>query len=103
MTCCRFSQPSFALRKSKQARHDVSSRRSIFRTLATELAESFAPSVEDDKRTLLWSIEPSVMLEGDRELLAQAFVNMLENAQRHTPEGTVIRLTLVSAGNVRLL
>jgi len=67
--------------------------------LATELAESFAPSVEDDKRTLLSSIEPSVMLEGDRELLAQAFINMLENAQRHTPEGTVIRLTLVTAGN----
>lgn len=66
--------------------------------LATELAESFAPSVEDDKRTLLWSIEPGVIVEGDRELLAQAAINMLENAQRHTPEGTVIRLSLVSAG-----
>jgi signal transduction histidine kinase len=66
--------------------------------LATELAESFAPSVEDNKRTLLWSIEAAMLLEGDRELLAQAFINMLENAQRHTPEGTVIRLTLVSAG-----
>ena len=65
--------------------------------LATELAESFAPSVEDDKRTLLWSIEPGVMLEGDRELLAQAVINLLENAQRHTPDGTVIRLSLVSA------
>lgn len=65
--------------------------------LATELAESFAPSVEDSRRALLWSIEPGMMLEGDRELLAQAFINMLENAQRHTREGTVIRLSLVSA------
>lgn len=62
--------------------------------LATELAESFAPSVEDHNRSLLWSIEPNVIVEGDRELLAQAFVNLLENAQRHTPEGTVIRLAL---------
>ena len=66
--------------------------------LATELAESFAPAVEDDNRTLLWSIEPNVAVEGDRELLAQAFVNLLENAQRHTPEGTVVRVALVSAG-----
>lgn len=69
-----------------------------FSALAAELAESFAPSVEDDKRTLFWSIEPGVKLEGDRELLAQAVINMLENAQRHTPEGTVIRLTLVPSG-----
>jgi hypothetical protein len=67
--------------------------------LATELAESFAPSIEEEGRTLLWSIESDVTVEGDRELLAQAFVNLLENAQRHTPDGTVIRLTLVSAGS----
>lgn len=65
--------------------------------LATELAESFAPSVQDQQRTLLWSIEAQVWVEGDRELLAQAFVNLLENAQRHTPRGTVIRMDLASA------
>lgn len=66
--------------------------------LALELAESFAPSIEEEGRTLLWSIEPNVTVEGDRELLAQAFVNLLENAQRHTPKESLIRLTLVSAG-----
>ena len=66
--------------------------------LATELAESFAPSVEDHDRSLLWTIESNVTVEGDRELLAQAFVNLLENAQRHTPEGTVIRLALTTGG-----
>jgi signal transduction histidine kinase len=65
--------------------------------LVTELAESFAPSIEDEGRTLLWSIEPALTVEGDRELLAQAFINLIENAQRHTPSGTVIRLTLVQA------
>jgi signal transduction histidine kinase len=68
--------------------------------LAIELAESFAPSVEEDRRTLLWSIEPGIRVEGDRELLAQAFINLLENAQRHTPVGTVIRMTLVAAGKL---
>jgi len=34
-------------------------------------------------------------VQGDRELLAQAAINLIENAQRHTPLETVIRLTLV--------
>lgn len=68
--------------------------------LGTELAESFAPSVEDHNRSLLWSIEPNVTVDGDRELLAQAFVNLLENAQRHTPEGTVIRIALTTTAVV---
>jgi signal transduction histidine kinase len=67
--------------------------------LATELAESFTHSVEDGGRTLLWSIEPNIFVEGDRELLAQALINLLENAQRHTPPETVMRLTAVTAGN----
>ena len=66
--------------------------------LITELAESFAPSFADQGRTLLWSIEPAIGLHGDRQLLAQAVVNLLENSQRHTPSGTVIRMTLVRAG-----
>lgn len=67
--------------------------------LATELAESFAPSIEDAGRILLWSIEPGLTVDGDRELLAQAFINLLENAQLHTPVGTVVRFTLIAAGD----
>jgi signal transduction histidine kinase len=67
--------------------------------LMAELAESYAPVFEDHGRNLLWSLEPGLSVEGDRELLAQAVVNLLENAQRHTPEGTVVRLTAASAGN----
>jgi signal transduction histidine kinase len=67
--------------------------------LATELAESFTHAIEDGGRTLLWSIEPNIFVDGDRELLAQALINLLENAQRHTPAGTVIRFTATSAGN----
>lgn len=66
--------------------------------MATDLADSYEPAVQDAGSTLLSSIEPDLTLFGDRELLAQATINLIENAQRHTPSGTVIRLTLVSSG-----
>jgi signal transduction histidine kinase len=65
--------------------------------LITDLAESYAPALEDSGRKLLWSIEPAVYLQGGRELLAQAVINLLENAQRHTPPETIVRLTLSSS------
>jgi signal transduction histidine kinase len=68
--------------------------------VTVELAESYAPVVQDQGRTLLWSIEPEVWVKGDRELLSQATSNLLENAQRHTPLGTIIRLTLVVAREI---
>jgi signal transduction histidine kinase len=66
--------------------------------LVLELAESYAPAIQDGGRTLLWSVEPALTVVGDRELIAQAGVNLLENAQRHTPEGTIIRMTLTAVG-----
>lgn len=66
--------------------------------LLTELAESFAPSFEDKGRALSWSIDQGIVLDGDRELLAQAFINLLENAERHTPPGTAVRLSLAARG-----
>lgn len=68
--------------------------------LLTEVAESFAPSFEDAGRTFLWAIEPKLMIDGDRDLLAQAMINLVENAQRHTPAGTIVRMTAVAAGGV---
>lgn len=67
--------------------------------LMTELAESYAPAFEDQRRTLLWSVEPNLRISGDRELLAQAMVNLLENAQRHTPVDTIVRFTVTLAGH----
>jgi signal transduction histidine kinase len=67
--------------------------------LVVDLADSYAPVFEDCDRKLLWAVEPDVVVEGDRELLAQAIVNLLENAQRHTPPQTVVRLTLSSSAS----
>ena len=66
--------------------------------MLTDLAESYAPAFEDNGRTLLWSIEPDLRVEGDRELLAQAMINLLENAQRHTPSDAIVRMSAASAG-----
>lgn len=68
--------------------------------MLTDLAESYAPAFEDNGRTLLWSIEPDLEAEGDRELLAQAMINLLENAQRHTPSDAIVRMSATSAGSM---
>jgi hypothetical protein len=67
--------------------------------LTTDLAESYAPAVQDEGRTLLWSTGPDLAVSGDYELLAQAAINLIENAQRHTAVGTIIRLTAVAVND----
>jgi hypothetical protein len=65
----------------------------------TELAESYGAAFEDRDRSLRWTVEPRLGVEGDRELLAQAVINLLENALRHTPDGTAVRLTAREQGS----
>jgi len=62
--------------------------------LAEDLVDSYAPAVADKGRTLACDIAPGIAVPGDRELIAQAVINLLDNAQAHTPPGTAIRLTL---------
>lgn len=38
-------------------------------------------------------------VNGDSELLSQAAINLIENAQQHTPVGTLIRLTAAAVGS----
>lgn len=67
--------------------------------LVTDLAESYAPALRETGRALEWTVEPGITLLGDRELIAQAVINLLENAQRHTPEGTAVLVGLKHGGN----
>ncbi|MDB5700896.1 MAG: sensor histidine kinase [Sphingomonadales bacterium] len=61
--------------------------------LATDLYESYAPAVADQGRTLESTVQAGVNIVGDRELIAQALINLLDNAQRHTPVATDILIS----------
>lgn len=65
-------------------------------SLMTEVSESFEPALADAGNSIEWIIEPQVVVLGNKELLAQLAANLLDNARIHTPEGTAIRLILVS-------
>ncbi len=62
--------------------------------LVADLADSYQPSAEDSGRTLNCDIAAGIEIMGNRELLAQAGVNLLDNALRHTPAGTDIAVSL---------
>jgi len=71
--------------------------------LAGDLCETYAPAVTDGGRTLTCRATDGATVRGDRELLAQALINLLDNAQVHTPIGTHITLALTRReGTVRL-
>jgi len=65
--------------------------------LVQDLCDSYAPAVSDGGRSLDCQIEPNIRLRGDRELIAQAVINLLDNAQHHTPPGT--RITVAAAAS----
>lgn len=62
--------------------------------LTIDIAESFAPAFADGGRRLTWSVAPGIAVLGERELIAQALVNLLDNARLHTPPGTRIEIRL---------
>ncbi len=66
--------------------------------ICENVADAFAAVAEDDGKRLVASIEPDVALDGDRELLMQLLVNLVENALRHTPRGTTISIRLERPG-----
>lgn len=60
--------------------------------LLERIGAAYRPEVDDGGRRLLVDVETGLVIEGDRELLGQAFANLVENAMRHTPPGSTIRL-----------
>lgn len=64
--------------------------------LMTRLGAVYGPAIEDEGRRLSVDIAPGVSVHGDQDLLAQAITNLLENATRHTPGGSHIRLVLAA-------
>ena len=63
--------------------------------LALQIAQSYVPVAEDAGKELTMSIMPDVEVGGDRELLAQLLVNLIENGIRHTGTGARIQLEVL--------
>ncbi|HEX5265069.1 MAG TPA: HAMP domain-containing sensor histidine kinase [Phenylobacterium sp.] len=71
--------------------------------VAGRVTEALRPDIEDSGRSLEALME-SVQIQGDTDLVAQAVLNLLENALRHTPAGTHIELRVEdNAGAPRVL
>lgn len=66
--------------------------------LVSGLAEAYRPVAEDAGRMLASTIEPYLFVEADPEMLAQAIINLIENAILHTPEGTIVSIALEARG-----
>jgi signal transduction histidine kinase len=65
-------------------------------SLVTELCEMGVPASDEGTRKFTWDVQPNVAIEGDRELIAQAFINLINNAQVHTPADAAIHVQLTS-------
>ncbi|QND54550.1 HAMP domain-containing histidine kinase (plasmid) [Phyllobacterium sp. 628] len=85
------------------AQIEAGSRRSRFsRVNLSECLETimdvYSDVAEDRKQELFLSqsAHDPMQLVGDRELLIQLFVNLVENSIRHSPEGSIIRINATS-------
>jgi signal transduction histidine kinase len=58
------------------------------------VADAYRPDAEAAGHQLNATVAPGITVQGDQELLTQAVANLVENALRHTPAGTVIRVRL---------
>ena len=66
-------------------------------TLLDGIVETYGPVAEDCRHRLTGRVASGVKVVGDGRLLTQLFANLVENALRHTPEGTAVELTLDAA------
>jgi signal transduction histidine kinase len=81
------------------AQIDSGSRRAGFRTvnlsdLLESLTDTYGPVAEDAGHEIRAQIAPGLCINGDTELLIQMFANLIENATKHTPEGSSISVSL---------
>ncbi len=58
------------------------------------IVDLYAAFAEDQQQVLTGRIADGVAVHGDRELLTQMLVNLVENALRHSPAGTAVEVKL---------
>jgi signal transduction histidine kinase len=62
--------------------------------LLHDLMELYAPLSEEKGQSFFAEVGPSRPIQGDRDLLFQAFANVLDNAIKYTPASGTIRLDI---------
>ena len=89
------------------AQIESGSRKKVFAKVSlSDLAEKvyaiYHAVAEDEDHKLVAKIDPNIICLGDAELLFQLCVNLVENAIRHTPKGTIISLEVVSPAKMQV-
>jgi len=83
-------------------------RRAAFTSIALDdvlrdVTELYEPLAEEKQQKLDVALSENVHVRGDRDLLFQAFANLLDNAIKYTPQGGDIRVSLEkTAGGPRM-
>ncbi len=67
--------------------------------LVGSVVELYAPVSEERGIVLESSVAPGAQVQGNRQLLAQALANLLDNAIKFTPDGGHIRVALDGSGS----
>jgi signal transduction histidine kinase len=83
----RIAQIEAGAQKSAFATVDLSG-------LMRSIAEAYGPAAEDSQHKLEVHVADGIVVAGDRQLLAQLFSNLVENALTHTPAGSTVRVAL---------
>ena len=74
-----------------------------FDAIVREVAESLVPIAEEQHRPFFCSAPVPVTLRGVPSLLKRVVLNLVDNAFRHTPEGTPVRMVLSTRDGVAAL
>jgi signal transduction histidine kinase len=85
------------------AQIESGARRAAFRpvdltALARGVVDDFAPAAEDSGQALCIDESGLLLVEGDRELLTQMLVNLVENALRHAGANALVRVRTAREG-----
>ncbi len=72
-------------------------RRVDLSAIVETVVEAYQPDLENAGYHLAVEIAPGLQVFGDQELLSQAVANLLENCMRHTPSGTLIKVSVAAS------